>query len=263
MSNAGELQIPYFTGSGLACVRMMLASLGLGDHPEEQLTARSISVRSMRPISLAIGNRPEVHVRLLESYGLVARVCTDGRVNHLNDCIDEGHGVIAFLGAKAARTRHHPWGMLPFGVAKAGYHPVVVTGVTGRKVFFHDPDPAGRRESVDAAGAAYHMESPQHLCSRLGRVAGMAAGGGLLDAQDAWPQWCATIAAMDVCRDLASAVICHSRPPLAQTGPIAAADVSLENGEVSTGRRAQGYWVCLGYASTASTRKPMTISQRS
>jgi hypothetical protein len=142
MSDAADLQIPYFTGSGLACVRTMLAALGLGDHPEEELTARLDLGAVTADDIAAAGSRPEVHVRLLESYGLAARFRTDGRVNHLNDYIDQGHGVIAFLGAKAARTRHHPWGMLPFGVAKAGYHPVVVIGVRGRKVFFHDPDPA-------------------------------------------------------------------------------------------------------------------------
>ncbi|MFI5091303.1 MAG: hypothetical protein ACHP7P_14735 [Terriglobales bacterium] len=136
-------------------MRMLVASLGLGDHPEDELVARlDLDAVGEEDIA-ALSNHPETHVRLFESYGLGARLRPDGRVNLLKNCIDEGHGVVAFLGAKALRTRWHPWGMLPFGVVKAGYQPVVVTGVRGRRAVFHDPDPA-------RGGANQSMRKGQH-----------------------------------------------------------------------------------------------------
>ena len=135
-----SLKFPYSPGSGLACVTMLLASFGLGDHPEDELTAR-LDLDGVAASDLAaVSKRPETHVHLFESYGLAARRHVNGRMNHLADCIDEGRGVVAFLGAKALKTRH--CGNVPQRSDQGGISSSCRHTRDRKKACFHDPDPA-------------------------------------------------------------------------------------------------------------------------
>jgi hypothetical protein len=128
---------------------MALAWFDVGNPSEEELLAQ-LDISHIPPEEFPhVGQSPEVQARLLLSYGLSARVRTDGRGSRLQESLDHGRAVIAFLGAKAYKKwwLRVPW--FPLGVAKAGYHPVVVTHVESSlvpfrsRVFFHDPDPRG------------------------------------------------------------------------------------------------------------------------
>ncbi len=60
----------------------------------------------------------------------------NGRVSELIDALERGRAVVVFMPARALRRpyRRH-------GIPRNSYQPVFVTGVRGRRIFFHDPDP--------------------------------------------------------------------------------------------------------------------------
>ncbi len=123
---------------------MVLSYLGLGSHSEDELIQR-LDTSSLPPEEFGLlGTVPDVHVRLLQTYGVTCRLRTDGRASRLLESLSHGRVVIVFLGEKAYRRRFGVW--LPVGVADAGYHPVVVTQIKrswipyGSRVIFHDPD---------------------------------------------------------------------------------------------------------------------------
>jgi len=144
--------MPYFSGSGLACVGMVVSFFGLGSHSEDELVQR-LDTSGLPPEEFGLlGMMPDVHVSLLQTYGVSCRLRTDGQVSRLQESLSHGRAVIVFLGEKAYRRRRFGvW--LPVGVADAGYHPVVVTEVRpsaipgGSQVVFHDPDPQRGGES--------------------------------------------------------------------------------------------------------------------
>jgi hypothetical protein len=138
-----ERHIPYYTGSGLACVTMLLAQLQLGEHPEKELIDQlgKNYDRDFTHLLPAEEQRlvqdPSVYVELLQSFGASAQVRTDGRASLLKESLDSGRAVIVFLGAKALRWRQSRGSK----TAELGYAPVVVTQVGPWRVVFHDPDP--------------------------------------------------------------------------------------------------------------------------
>jgi hypothetical protein len=153
MDDGGQLPIPYFSGSGLACTSMLLAYLGLGEHTEEELASSLQKSGVAQGDVSGLGDVPEVQARLLQAYGLSSNIRDGGRASDLQKSLAQGHGVVAFLGAKALRKRWVPGMVTPFGVTKAGYQPVVVTSVQRDglllRVFFHDPHP--RRGAANRA----------------------------------------------------------------------------------------------------------------
>lgn len=173
---AGLGEVPFREGTGLACVKMLLAAVVACDPSEQELLARLDRSVIGSASADEVGQVPSVHAALLDSYGLSVAVRKDARVADISRALDQGHRVVAFLGAKALRKRVLP-GFGPikiFSVARAGYAPVVVTGVEGRRVCYHDPDP---------------RRGGEHLTLRKGRHTMWRAGNTFEQIWGVWQGW--------------------------------------------------------------------------
>ena len=172
-----EHDIPYYEGSGLACVTMVLAHLGCGEHLERELRALlgELDLSHIPPEERPqIDQLPDVHVELLHRFerkfkvGVGCRKRTDGSVSKLRESLAHDRDVIVYLGAKALRKSGPR-----VKIAQAGYQAVVVTRAGHWRVVFHDPDPQRGR-------ANRSMRRGRHL---------LAQGWTFENAWSVWQGW--------------------------------------------------------------------------
>jgi hypothetical protein len=152
MTDGPEVETPYFAGSLLACVRMVLVHFGRIDRSvtEEQLlepwVPDNIPPEEAVPDNLA---SPNLLLAILQSYGLGCRLHSRAKLDHLEEARRRNRHVIAFLTAKAHVIS-----------PKDDSYGIVVTAVNpgrfGRKTFiFHDPRPSRGGAALQLPGKKF------------------------------------------------------------------------------------------------------------